>query len=177
MSLKFVRDKKIRRTIVRCKNERESQLEETVNILPLSLIFMGQTEQNRDNFGVSNILRQREMSLKYFRDKKIRRTIVRCKNERESQSEETVNILPLSSIFMGQTEQDRVNPGVYILLKQREMSLKSFWDKKIRRTIVRCKNEYKSQLEETVNILPLSSIFMGQTEQDEDNPSVYKNLK
>jgi hypothetical protein len=81
---------------------------------------MGQIEQDRDNPGVSDIVRQREMSLKSFRVKKIRRIIVRCKNECESQKEETVNILPLSSIFIGEIEQDRDNPGVSDILRSTE---------------------------------------------------------
>jgi hypothetical protein len=75
-----------------------------VNILPLSSISMCQIELDREKPGVSDILRQREMSLKSFRVKKF--------DECESQQEETVNVLPLSSTFIGQIEQDQENPGV-----------------------------------------------------------------
>jgi hypothetical protein len=100
---------------------------------------LGQTEQNRDKPDVFKILRERKMSLKPFRDTKIRITIVRWKKRVRVTTGRNSNHTTLSSIFFSETEQNQDNLGVSNILTAGEMSLKPFRDKKIQITIVRCK--------------------------------------
>jgi len=101
--------------------------------------FFESNEIESVNPCVSNILRARETSLKPFRGQKIWITIVRWKNLVWVTIGRNGDPMNLSSIFSGQTEQNRNNTGVSSILRAREMSLKPFRDKKIRITLVRCK--------------------------------------
>jgi hypothetical protein len=80
MSFKSFRDTKIWITIVSCKHRDWVPTGWYRNHTILLSIFLCQIEFFGDNPGISNILRVWEMSLKCFRDSKIRITIVHCKN-------------------------------------------------------------------------------------------------
>jgi len=115
-------------------------------------IFLGQMKFNRDNPVVLNILRAWKMSLKPFRDTKIRITIVRCKKRAWLPTWRNRDYTTLWSIFFCQAEFNRENPGIYNILRAREKSFKPFRDEKFVLLSSDEKSERDSQLEETMTI-------------------------
>jgi hypothetical protein len=115
-------------------------------------IFLGQMKFNRDNPIVLNILRVWKMSLKPFRDTKIRITIVRCKKRAWLPTGRNGDYTTFWSIFFCQTEFNRDNPGICNILRAREKSFKPFRDEKFVLLSSDAKSECDSQLEETMTI-------------------------
>jgi hypothetical protein len=163
MSLKPFWDKKTRITIVQLKKRARVTTGRNRDHTTLWSIFLCQMEFNRDNPNVSNILRTREMSLKPFRDIKIRITIVRCKKRMWVPTRRNHDHTTLWSIFLGQMEFNQDNPGVSNILRAREKSLKPYRDIKIRITIVRCKKQAWVPTGRNHDHTTLRSIFLWQT--------------
>jgi hypothetical protein len=177
MSLKPLWDRKIRITIARCKKRARVPIGRNRDHTTLWSIFLGQTEFNRDNPGVSNIIRVREMSLKPFMDTKTRITIVRYKKRARVPTGRNRDHTTLWSIFLCQTEFNRDNPDVSNILRAIKMSLKPFRNTKIWITIVRCKRRMWVPTRRNRDHTTLWSIFLGETEFNWDNPGVSNILR
>jgi len=124
--------------------------------------FLGEMEFNRENPSVSNILSAREMSLKPWRDTKIWITIARCGKRAWVPIGRNSDHKTLWSIFLGQTEFNRDNPGSSNILKVRDMSLKPFWDTKIWNTVARCRKRVWVPIGRNRDHTNLWSIFLCQ---------------
>jgi hypothetical protein len=117
MTLKCFRNTKIWITIVRCKNRDWVPTWWNCDHKTLWSIFLGQNDFFWDNHGFSNNFRVWKMSLKCFRDTKIRITIVRCKNQDRVPNGRNCDHTTLWSIFLCQKECFWDKPGISNILR------------------------------------------------------------
>jgi hypothetical protein len=172
------RDTKIWITIVHCKNRDWVPNGRNRDHTTLWSIFLCQKEFFWDKPDISNILRAWEMSLKCFRDTKIRITIVRCKNRDWVPTRCNCDYTSLWSIFLCQKEFFLDKPGISNILRAWEMSfLKSILDKKIWISIIRCKNRDWVPIGWNRDHTTLRSIFLCQNDFFWDNPGFSNILR